>query len=98
MTFRKRSRKKVREEKMTCPVQTGAEQDLTLQLLESISLSFGQKELLLMEIRVMEYPSIEVSTPPTLFFLTQHLLVGWYLDSIAIFLVREYRGPEKVVR
>lgn len=34
------------------------------------------------------------STPPP-FFLTQHLLVGWYLDSVAIFLVREYRGARE---
>ena len=44
----------------------------------------------------MEYPSIKgfpLLPPP--FFLTQHLLVGWYLDSIAIFLVRGYRGARE---
>lgn len=44
----------------------------------------------------MEYPSIKgFPTPPPSFFLTQHLLVGWYLDSIAIFLVRGYRGARE---
>lgn len=28
-------------------------------------------------------------------FLTEHLLVGWYLDYVAIFLVRDKDGPAK---
>lgn len=28
-------------------------------------------------------------------FLTEHLLVGWYLDYVAIFLIRDEDGPVK---